>query len=111
MHSDERPFHCDICGKSFKTSACLKLHQNTHGQSEGSHDFGRIDIKLYECKVCKKTFNKYGNRARHMKIHTDDKKHECNICRRRFMYPSELTKHRRVHTGERPYKCVICDMA
>lgn len=55
-HSDERPFTCHICRKSFKTKTHLKNHSFQH--SGGSN---------YRCPYCTKTFVNMSNYYTHRK--------------------------------------------
>ena len=50
---------CDICGKSFKTKASLRLHQVSHVPLE--------DRKTYFCKICGKVLWTSGSLKSHEK--------------------------------------------
>ena len=44
-HTNEKPYECDVCEKSFRTSGDLKSHMRIH-----------TNEKPYECDVCEKRF-------------------------------------------------------
>ncbi|XP_017055146.1 zinc finger protein 470 [Drosophila ficusphila] len=48
QHSEERPFACDLCPKTFKTNGSLMVHWGLH-----------------RCKVCDKTFSRAGQLCKH----------------------------------------------
>ncbi|XP_037674793.1 zinc finger protein 550 isoform X1 [Choloepus didactylus] len=62
----------------------------------------------YECKECRKGFNRKWNLVRHQRIHTGTKPYECNECGKVFSQSSTLIRHYVIHTGEKPYKCTEC---
>ena len=45
VHTNERPFECDLCHLKFKSSTNLKAHQSTHS-----------DEKKFSCDTCGKLF-------------------------------------------------------
>ncbi|XP_017073498.1 zinc finger protein 239 [Drosophila eugracilis] len=99
LHSDERPFTCDLCPKSFRTNGSLLAHRKRHQQ-----------LLQHECPHCGRAFGESSNLRRHiMSRHTDERPHPCTICQRSFSRVYLLELHLRTHTGERPYACDYCD--
>lgn len=96
-HTDDRPFMCTICNKSFKYPETLAAHILIHK-----------DEKPYQCKYCDKKFRTSSAISKHTKIHLGMKSHNCSYCQKSFTTSTHLITHVRVHTGEMPYNCDIC---
>nr|XP_012632079.1 zinc finger protein 74 isoform X4 [Microcebus murinus] len=94
------PFACSECGKAFRQSSSLTLHQRWHGRE-----------KAYQCSECGKAFTWSTNLLEHRRSHTGEKPFFCGECGKAFSCHSSLNVHQRIHTGERPYKCGACDKA
>ncbi|XP_036317573.1 zinc finger protein 157-like, partial [Rhagoletis pomonella] len=125
VHSNERNFHCDICGDSYKSKPQLKRHMLLHTKE-----------RKVPCTVCDKTFVDKSELKVHMRVHTGELPYACHLCDRRFRIKVRLTyhlqkhanikricnvcgkefktgtslrKHSFEHTGLMPYKCNICN--
>ncbi|XP_078502626.1 uncharacterized protein LOC144759757 [Lissotriton helveticus] len=96
-HKGERPFHCNICEKSFTQKGNLLQHQSVH-----------TGEKPYHCTVCSKPFSQKATLVRHQRTHTGERPYHCTVCSKPFSRKAHLVLHRRTHTGERPYHCTVC---
>ena len=98
--SEDKPFRCAICNRTFPVAAHLKRHQKIH-----------TGEKPHQCQQCGKAFALAQNLKLHMRVHTGEKPYSCTFCEKRFPGHSDLAKHLRTHTGERPYSCEHCDQS
>eukprot|EP00088_Acartia_fossae_P005931 TRINITY_DN12687_c0_g1_i6.p1 TRINITY_DN12687_c0_g1~~TRINITY_DN12687_c0_g1_i6.p1 ORF type:complete len:580 (-),score=68.93 TRINITY_DN12687_c0_g1_i6:113-1852(-) len=97
-HSTEKPFSCELCGLTFKSEKCVKVHKsNVHEESTP-----------VSCEVCGKVIKQKKYLRYHMMVHSDERPYSCEICGQTFRQPHGLKKHRMTHTDERPMHCDIC---
>ena len=68
IHTDEKPFSCDICKLKFREKGNLVKHKSVHSSD-----------KPYRCTVCKKAFRQKNVLKQHEKIHTGEKKFSCDV--------------------------------
>lgn len=128
IHSDERPFTCDICSKSFKTSSNLNVHIKMHKNQRdhqctrcpqsfftSSHLKAHLKIHLkeaiYKCVECGKSFIHLSSYKKHQNFHQGIKSHQCTICNRNFAQQCHLRAHIRIHTNEKSHICDKCSKA
>lgn len=105
--SAERPFHCNLCNKTYRTRKCLKKHK-------GAKHKGR----KYPCTVCYKCFDSGVGRALHMKSDHEGNKYHCETCGKAFTQAGSAKRHKRtVHkdlattstSTSTSTTCTICD--
>ncbi|GBM49415.1 Zinc finger protein with KRAB and SCAN domains 4 [Araneus ventricosus] len=97
MDTEEQPFVCKKCEKTFTTSKKLLLHSRIHTED-----------RRYKCKTCGKAFYQKCNLEMHNRTHTGEKPYKCEECGKTFSLSYSLKMHNRIHTGEKPYICAIC---
>nr|XP_027228247.1 oocyte zinc finger protein XlCOF6-like [Penaeus vannamei] len=99
IHNNDKPHHCQYCGKSFTRFQHRRVHEKLHKVEE---------LGAFQCNVCEKRFVVRSRLARHMLIHNKEKQFVCQLCNKRFARKDDLKNHERSHTGERPYICKEC---
>merc|ERR1711860_174737 len=75
VHSEFKPFKCELCNKAFTYSSRLSNHiRTTH-----------TGTKPFKCKLCDKRFSQLSNLSSHMQTHAGSrqKSFKCEICGRR----------------------------
>ncbi|XP_019572832.2 zinc finger protein 646 [Rhinolophus sinicus] len=107
----ERPFSCEVCGRSYKHAGSLSNHR----QSRHAAHFG--------CRACSKGFSSLVSLKSHrcVRIHADPRRFRCNDCGKAFRLRKQLASHQRVHAepgrvgGARklaredwPFRCAQC---
>uniref|UniRef100_A0A1A8D7D5 C2H2-type domain-containing protein n=1 Tax=Nothobranchius kadleci TaxID=1051664 RepID=A0A1A8D7D5_NOTKA len=96
-HSKERKYRCSTCGKFFSQSAHLVAHKTIHSGD-----------RPFKCPECGKTFGRASHLKTHRRLHTGEKPFKCSFCGKAFTQKAGLLAHVRQHTGDNPYKCEQC---
>ncbi|XP_040066911.2 putative zinc finger protein 702 [Ixodes scapularis] len=66
-HTNERPFSCGVCEKTFARKDCLTANVRIH-----------TGEKPFKCNTCSKVFTLKRTLADHERIHTGEKPFKCN---------------------------------
>lgn len=86
IHTNNRPFMCATCGKSFKQRASLFAHKIHHSNTYP-----------YDCRCCGKKFKRKSEVKYHESTHTGEKQFSCGICIKSFSVYRNLKKHSLLH--------------
>ncbi|XP_068185265.1 zinc finger protein 142 [Antennarius striatus] len=89
QHCELRPYVCEKCGKTFKTSFILKTHQRQH-----SND------RPYVCGLCNKAFRWPAGLRHHYLSHTKQQPFSCRHCSYRAKQKFQVVKHLQRHHPE-----------
>ncbi|XP_057662881.1 zinc finger protein 12-like [Diorhabda carinulata] len=99
QHENIKLYKCSFqnCSKSFTMKHLLTKHENSHHST-----------KIYNCKLCRATFNTNDSLRYHLKVHDNKKDHLCTACGKAFFQAVHLRDHMYRHLGYKKFVCDIC---
>lgn len=99
IHTNEKPFTCDICNKKFRFKSAVNSHMWTHKES---HELP------FQCNICPKRFGFRTLLRDHLRIHNQERAYQCDLCPKNYLRSSALHAHRRNWHGDNKIQCEIC---
>ncbi|XP_012216852.1 zinc finger protein 271-like [Linepithema humile] len=98
-HRIDKPYLCDLCGKSFKHSNNLRGHKRIHLDESVK--------KRHVCEVCGNAFRSRFHLREHMNLHDDNRPYSCEQCGKAFYKRIQLRQHKLSHSSNK-HICPIC---
>ena len=86
IHTNEKPFACQVCTKSFSRKGSLTAHMRIH-----------TGEKPHKCRYCDKRFTHSSTAITHERIHTGEKPYKCKYCDKRFRASHQRDRHENIH--------------
>ncbi|KAL6432550.1 hypothetical protein ACFW04_006842 [Cataglyphis niger] len=99
-HKIDKPYLCDLCGKSFKHSNNLRGHKRIH--------LDESIKKRHMCETCGKAFRSRFHLREHMNQHNGNRPYSCEQCGKAFYKRIQLRQHKLSH-GSNKHVCPVCD--
>ncbi|CAL8325234.1 unnamed protein product [Arctogadus glacialis] len=112
-----KPFSCNVCGKSCLDASALKAHNSIHGESlplktrldQPPHEGAHIPCaRPHKCPDCALSFSNLPALNLHVEGHSGPKVFSCPYCTLDPLTVSDTNRHVMVHTGMKQYVCDFC---
>ncbi|XP_060659783.1 transcription factor grauzone [Drosophila nasuta] len=108
MHDPEKAIICDKCGKTLRSRANLKKHNELEHS-----DKPRPKPEPVQCEICGTWLRHASGLKQHMStVHEPPGNHRCHICDKTSVNARALKRHiYHNHQCERKFRCTMCEKA
>lgn len=98
VHSNEKNFICDVCGRAFRLKKLLMVHlKRVH-----------LKVKNHKCNICSYVSFERNDLIEHMRMHTGERSCLCDVCGKSFWGHTQLAAHKQTHR-DFTFFCQFCD--